>query len=632
VTQKPWTVAAYELLRHGDLHRQDRGGFDLRMALISYDNAIELSVTTYLSLHPEQRSGRTFSRTDVDQWRVSYVSKVQFFEHYVTRILKQEMIFTAGELIFYHRIRNQLYHEDVTLIPRIEHVDAIREAAVWVFSSLFDVEASALLAQEAAGAPLEINDTRTLSPEDRLFALVLELRKDFELLRQSIGHTLRTPATEEQLLKAALGESDPAMNRRMTDALKAAEQIATSLADERTVAANSDEIDELTALLSQLKERLARPLRAYQENLATQAVKATLTAIEAGQRSIGIIYQPVGSGLSATAAAYVALVSKHSTLENLPIVVVSDRSVVVDQLFECIRDVCADGKRSVLRLSTQTLAIALSGQVPCIGATTIQSLRVAFEKNPYAGAVLLVAVGFDIDAYAATLPLNDAYIISFLNMLRGIGSSQASLIGKYSFDQALREGYLTPAEIYRHSVSGLDVIPDEIEESDSSTREVLASYERRETGGWTRLQVEKLATEIFAHFEVRQKEGARALVIVSSIDAAMRFCEALRRVAFEKGVADGSFVDVLSSDLPGHFAAYMTDCFQSEKASLSVLIVAKMWSGIDLSLVDLVYVTCRMNPSSLWRLAEGLSAPRGEKRRAALIDYARNDFSRPALD
>ena len=59
---KPWAAGPFELIRHADGHLKAGSDFDKRMALISYDNAIEVSVTTFLQLHPSQRAGKTYER------------------------------------------------------------------------------------------------------------------------------------------------------------------------------------------------------------------------------------------------------------------------------------------------------------------------------------------------------------------------------------------------------------------------------------------------------------------------------------------------------------------------------------------------------------------------------------------
>jgi hypothetical protein len=134
---KPWLVAPYELLKHGEQHRESGGSFDLRMALISYDNAIELSITTYLGLHPDQRSNVQLPRDEVEKWRQNYHSKLQFLEQHVTCTLSQSMEIERCDMIHYHNVRNKLYHEGGAFVPHSEDVTGIRAAALWVFKVLF---------------------------------------------------------------------------------------------------------------------------------------------------------------------------------------------------------------------------------------------------------------------------------------------------------------------------------------------------------------------------------------------------------------------------------------------------------------------------------------------------------------
>ncbi len=55
----PWANGPFELIVHAESHRRNGDDFDRRIALITFDDAIEVSVTTYISLHPIQRGNRT---------------------------------------------------------------------------------------------------------------------------------------------------------------------------------------------------------------------------------------------------------------------------------------------------------------------------------------------------------------------------------------------------------------------------------------------------------------------------------------------------------------------------------------------------------------------------------------------
>ena len=136
---KPWTYGPFELILHAELHRLQGDDFDRRIALIGFDNSVEVSITTYLTLNPIQRGGREYTRTDVYNWLSNYHSKLEF---YFETELQQRSIspkVDKGDIIWYHSIRNDQYHGGSQSIPEVRALEGIREAALWVFSVLFDI-------------------------------------------------------------------------------------------------------------------------------------------------------------------------------------------------------------------------------------------------------------------------------------------------------------------------------------------------------------------------------------------------------------------------------------------------------------------------------------------------------------
>jgi len=116
-TLKAWAEGPFELILHAELHLQGRNDFDRRIALISFDNSIEVSVTTYLSLDPVQRQNRRYQRIDVDKWLANYHSKLDFFFHEITE-RTVVVSFDKGEVIWCHKARNDQYHSGGPSIPR----------------------------------------------------------------------------------------------------------------------------------------------------------------------------------------------------------------------------------------------------------------------------------------------------------------------------------------------------------------------------------------------------------------------------------------------------------------------------------------------------------------------------------
>lgn len=137
-TLPPWAEGPFELIFHAELHFRAGEDFDRRIAMISYDNAIEVAITTYLSLHPLHRQGREYEKRKIEQWLVNYHTKVEFFEAECgTR--KVAIIIERATIVWYHHIRNRQYHEGGSSTPNISDLRGVREAALWVFSVLFDV-------------------------------------------------------------------------------------------------------------------------------------------------------------------------------------------------------------------------------------------------------------------------------------------------------------------------------------------------------------------------------------------------------------------------------------------------------------------------------------------------------------
>lgn len=135
---KPWAVGPFEMLYHAETHFLKGEDFDRRIALISFDNAIEVAITTYLALHPIQRGQRQYQRIDIETWQRNYHTKLDFFYQEVgTRNLPE--LVEKADIIFYHQNRNDQYHSGGAGVPELHKLEGIRQAAIWIFSTLFDV-------------------------------------------------------------------------------------------------------------------------------------------------------------------------------------------------------------------------------------------------------------------------------------------------------------------------------------------------------------------------------------------------------------------------------------------------------------------------------------------------------------
>lgn len=164
----PWAYGPFELIVHAEIHLLAGDDFDRRVALIGFDNAIEVAITTYLTLNPIQRGNRPYQKQQVEQWLHDYHSKIDFFLAEVQqRGLQVEC--DKASFVWYHDVRNGQYHAGGATIPQQRELDGIRKAALWVFSVLFDVQDAE---KELEHHIAEIEGDKPPPREDRLDRLI----------------------------------------------------------------------------------------------------------------------------------------------------------------------------------------------------------------------------------------------------------------------------------------------------------------------------------------------------------------------------------------------------------------------------------------------------------------------------
>src|SRR4051812_28877399 len=134
----PWANGPFELLVHAEGHLRDGDDFDRRIALISFDNAIEVAITTYLTLHPIQRGNRTYNRGDVEGWLNNYHTKLDFLGSELSRRGLQWGV-DRSHIIWAHDHRNEQYHGGNKGPPEKSVLALVRDAALWIFATLYDV-------------------------------------------------------------------------------------------------------------------------------------------------------------------------------------------------------------------------------------------------------------------------------------------------------------------------------------------------------------------------------------------------------------------------------------------------------------------------------------------------------------
>jgi len=134
---KPWAYGPFEVLMHAEMHYRKFEDLDRRIAMIGFDNAIEVAITTYVALHPIQRGDREYPRAAVEGCLRNFHTKVDFFlEECERRSINPGA--KKDEIVWFHEVRNGQYHSGGAAIPQRRELDGVRAAAIEVFGVLFE--------------------------------------------------------------------------------------------------------------------------------------------------------------------------------------------------------------------------------------------------------------------------------------------------------------------------------------------------------------------------------------------------------------------------------------------------------------------------------------------------------------
>ena len=267
---KPWAQGLFELIEHADEHAKAGTDFDRRMALISFDNSIELAIVTYLSLDPIQRDNQQFPREEKEKWLKNFHSKVEFLEHLVTSILSQQMQVPRDEIIFYHRVRNEIYHGDSEMVPAEKHIRGIRAVALWVFNTLFKSDAESLLVSSGDAPPAIHRDlqsdeppgkgfTPDLSAQTQFLDLFISMRHDIDMLMRISGGEKAAAASQSRTTEAwktlFSSQGDRASkSEEVEEILEEAEALRSLIVEDQSLEATDSNVRDLSNELAQVSD------------------------------------------------------------------------------------------------------------------------------------------------------------------------------------------------------------------------------------------------------------------------------------------------------------------------------------------------------------------------------------------
>ena len=131
----PWAHGPGEILKHGLELLNDDSDTHRRLSMIAIDNAVELILKTFLGL-PKRITGISISRKEYQEFSESFPALLDAIEkHAADKIIGIDL----GAIEWYHRLRNQLYHQGNGLTVERSNVEIYSALANELFHKLYGV-------------------------------------------------------------------------------------------------------------------------------------------------------------------------------------------------------------------------------------------------------------------------------------------------------------------------------------------------------------------------------------------------------------------------------------------------------------------------------------------------------------
>ena len=83
---QPWARGPFELLKHAYGHFKDGADTDRRIALIGFDNTVEVCIESYVNLNDAIRGGISVPRKEREAVLTNFYTKLKFLEGHVQKV------------------------------------------------------------------------------------------------------------------------------------------------------------------------------------------------------------------------------------------------------------------------------------------------------------------------------------------------------------------------------------------------------------------------------------------------------------------------------------------------------------------------------------------------------------------
>lgn len=135
VKPKPWMLGSLELLNHAQGHLELGTSFDLRIAMISVDVAVENMLKSYLSSPVEKKGVKHIGREELESMNKSFYALLQGLQKYSVATIEKD---DFNEILWYHNVRNRIYHSGDGITVDSNTVETYLAIVKNLFSNLFE--------------------------------------------------------------------------------------------------------------------------------------------------------------------------------------------------------------------------------------------------------------------------------------------------------------------------------------------------------------------------------------------------------------------------------------------------------------------------------------------------------------
>jgi hypothetical protein len=272
----PWARGPFELIKHADGHLKEASDTDRRIAIIGFDNAIEVCIDVFIKLHPKLRGGVELRQDEVEKAIRNYHTKIEWLDKYV-EANNLEIEFSIEEIVWYHSLRNELYHSGNGMVPEMHVLEGARSAALAVFNTLFKADINSILGVESPKLtkPSERILFAAQNDEMELLRLFIEFERALETSLKTISHQSELrPRSVKQMWDEykSLVKTPPEWDLAVQEVLPIRNNIAHGKSDK----VNSDDVVKAYLQLMEVTEALTASVK------ITEKLKANKNSIKNG--------------------------------------------------------------------------------------------------------------------------------------------------------------------------------------------------------------------------------------------------------------------------------------------------------------------------------------------------------------